>query len=59
MLVLTFLYEKAMRSSQIRYKKRDLTTDSWLLANHCSKGEHIAVEAYSTLTESKEDIFRK
>jgi len=47
-----------MRSSQIRYKKRGLITDSWSLANHYSKGEHIAVEAYYTLTESKEDVYR-
>ena len=56
MLASTFVYEKVVRSSQIRYEKRDLTSDSWSLANHYSKGEHIAVEAYYTLTESKEDV---
>ena len=59
MLASTFVYEKVVRSSQIRYEKRDLTIDSWSLANHYSKGEHIAVEAYYTLTESKEDVYRK
>jgi len=48
-----------MRSSQVRYKKRDLTTDSWSLANHCLKGEYMAIEAYHTLAESKEDVHRK